>query len=99
MSGRNRVAGLSAHGLHYWRDLVEMVELTRIERQAGDQAFAELLNRVRDGRQTEEDIAILDGRRLDKLGISPNHRDILKLPHVYPTNDAVSGSCFCLTFC
>ena len=41
-----------------------MVELTEIMRQKNDQAFTELLNRVRTATQTEDDIRIIQSRSI-----------------------------------
>lgn len=51
-----RLAGL------VWQDNFQIVELTEIMRQRDDQSFAELLNRVRLGEHTEEDIKCLEER-------------------------------------
>ncbi|KAK3103032.1 hypothetical protein FSP39_015922 [Pinctada imbricata] len=42
-----------------WTDLFSMVELTQIMRQADHKNFAELLNRLREGKQTQQDIDTL----------------------------------------
>ncbi len=42
--------------IHVWCDLVELVELTQIERQKGDPDFAECLSRIRVGRRIDEQI-------------------------------------------
>ncbi|XP_078375419.1 uncharacterized protein LOC144658809 isoform X2 [Oculina patagonica] len=49
---------------HPWHEF-KMVELDQIMRQKGDQAFIELLNRLRVGKTTESDICIIQSRSVD----------------------------------
>ena len=46
-------------GMHLWKDFFKLHSLTTIVRQVEDKQLAELLSRVRVGKQTEEDIAFL----------------------------------------
>ena len=46
---------------HPWK-VFKMIELTEIMRQRNDQAFTELLNRVRTASQTDDDIKIIQSR-------------------------------------
>lgn len=46
-----------------WQTHFQMLELTEIQRQKNDNRFASLLNRVRTGDQTDEDIALLNSRQ------------------------------------
>ena len=39
-----------------WHDLFELHELVEIVRQSSDPEFAEMLNRIREGKQTDDDI-------------------------------------------
>ena len=48
---------------HPWR-VFKMIELDKIMRQKNDQAFIELLNRVRTSTQTEDDINIIQSRSI-----------------------------------
>ena len=41
-----------------------MIELSEIMRQRDDQAFIELLNRVRTAKQTEDDIKVIQSRSI-----------------------------------
>lgn len=70
---------------------MRLYELVEIERQKGDQKWAEMLNRIRVGEQTEEDDDALTARTLYALNIGPDHPSIADLPHVYPTNKQVSS--------
>ena len=45
-----------------WKKHFRVIELTEIMRQKGDTTFAQLLNRVRTGDQTEDDITLLKQR-------------------------------------
>ncbi|XP_071480520.1 uncharacterized protein [Diadema antillarum] len=49
-----------------WTSHFKVIELTEIQRQKDDQDFAHLLNRVRIGKQTEKDIAVLQSRQTSK---------------------------------
>ena len=60
-----------------WTQHVHMFELQQIVRQK-DRAFAELLNRLREGRHTAEDVLLLQSTAL-------NHRT-MQMPHLYYTN-------------
>ena len=48
---------------HPWK-VFKMIELTEIMRQKNDQAFTELLNRVRTASQTKDDIKIIQSRSI-----------------------------------
>ena len=48
---------------HPWK-VFKMIELTEIMRQRNDQAFTELLNRVRTASQTDDDIKIIQSRSI-----------------------------------
>ncbi len=54
--------GYAALAPNVWQDNFKLFELTDIMRQREDRAFAELLNRMREGFQTNEDIAMLKSR-------------------------------------
>ena len=47
-----------------WTEYFKLFELTEIMRQKDDKEFAELLNRLREGRHSDDDIAILKQRIL-----------------------------------
>ena len=51
-----------------WQELFKMFELKEIMRQRESKQFAELLNRLREGKQTNEDIRILKQRILQPSG-------------------------------
>jgi len=58
------INNISCVGVHLWRDLFHVVELKEIMRQKDDLSFAQLLNRVRLGHQTDADIALLNSRTI-----------------------------------
>ena len=47
-----------------WKNLFQIIELTEIQRQKNDHLFAALLNRVRVGDHTEEDMLTLKSRQI-----------------------------------
>ena len=47
---------------HLWKDCFQIVELTENVRQQKDLSFSDRLNRVRVGKQTEQDIKLLESR-------------------------------------
>ena len=60
---------------HLWKDFFSMIELEDNIRQHNDQSFSSLLNRIRIGDHTQEDIAILATRKT-----SNNQVDLLSSP-------------------
>ena len=48
---------------HQWK-VFKMIEIQKIMRQKNDQAFIELFNRIRIGKQTEDDIKIIQSRSI-----------------------------------
>ena len=87
---------------HPWK-VLKMIELHKIMRQKDDQAFIELLNRIRIGKQTEHDINVIQSRSI--LPNDPSYpTDAL---HIWAENapvddynkkklDELSGSVFIL---
>ena len=72
-----------------WQTYFSMFELTEIMRQKNDTQFAELLNRIREGRQTQGDINVLISRN-----ISPESTQYLELKnilHLFPCNISVDA--------
>ena len=64
-----------------------MSELTQVMRQKEDKAFAEILNRIREGKHTNNDINILKQRILK---LTPDHPDYPMIAtHLYSTNVSV----------
>ena len=63
-----------------WETLFQLEELTEVQRQRGDPTFADILNRVRVGSHTDDDMATLTSR------VEDTDVDCL---HIYPTNAQV----------
>ncbi len=70
-----------------WTTFFTMHELTQIMRQKDDQSFAELLNRLREGKQTPQDVLQLNTRK-----INVNSSDYPALvPHLFSRNADVNA--------
>lgn len=72
-----------------WKQYFKMFELTQVTRQRKDKAFAEILNCVREGKHTDNDINVLKQRMLK---LSPDHPDYLftySATHLFSTNMSV----------
>ena len=65
-----------------WQNHFQMIELTDIVRQKNDQNFASLLNRVREGKHTMEDIKTLKQREIKSS--SPDYPKLA--PHIFALN-------------
>ena len=65
----NNACDYSSLAPNLWQTHFTMFELTEIMRQKDDTPFAELLNRVREGNQTEKDFAVLKSRSILHEGI------------------------------
>lgn len=70
-----------------WQDNFMIAELTEIMRQKDDKEFAELLNRIREGVHTEDDVANLQQCCIS----SEDKNDLLDALHVYSTNAKVDA--------
>ena len=68
-----------------WQELFTMFELDEIMRQRDSKAFAEILNRLREGNHTPEDIAKLKQRCISEN--CPNYP--LDIPHLFIQNSKV----------
>lgn len=76
-SPKNAMHGLS---MSLWGKHFQYIEVNEVQRQRGDPLFADILNRVRLGNQTTEDISVLSSR------ITQQPLDCL---HIFPTNQQV----------
>jgi hypothetical protein len=64
-----------------------MFELIQVMRQREDKAFANILNRVREGKHTDNDIDVL---KQQMLKLSPDHPDYPMIAtHLFSTNVSV----------
>ena len=66
-----------------------MFELTEIMRQKDDTAFAEILNRIREGQQTEKDVSVLNSRVV--CSKTANYQGLRNELHLFPCNAAVDA--------
>ena len=72
-----------------WQTYFTMFELTEIMRQKNDTPFAELLNRIREGRQTEEDLQVLSSRSI--TSDSAVYQELRHVLHLFPCNFSVDA--------
>ena len=83
----NSKDGYTTLATNLWQQYFEMFELSQVMRQREDKDFAEILNRIREGKHTEADIAVLKKRILN---LSPQHPDYpINATHLFSTNMAV----------
>ena len=69
-----------------WKELFKMFELDEIMRQRESKHFAEMLNRLREGKHTEKDIVNLKQRMIE---VNSNNYP-LDAPHLFTENDKVN---------
>ena len=69
-----------------WTENFKIYELTKIMRQKDDKTFAELLNRLCTGHQTQEDIKLLKNTKIRNKHLKNKN----SIPHFYPTLEQVS---------
>ena len=70
-----------------WKTHFSFVELTEIMRQKGDQQFANILNRLREGNHNEEDIKVLENRLIN----NEQMEQVMDVTHLYATNQHVNN--------
>ncbi|XP_070548911.1 uncharacterized protein [Ptychodera flava] len=68
-----------------WKEYFTMHELTEIMRQKDDEHFAKLLNRLREGNHTDQDMTELQQR----IVLPNDHSYNESVPHLYTTNEMV----------
>ncbi|KAJ8030293.1 ATP-dependent DNA helicase PIF1 [Holothuria leucospilota] len=68
-----------------WRSYFRAYDLTEIMRRKDDQAFAQLLNRLREGNQTSDDITVLKARQFSVDEVPK------EATHLFQTNDQVNA--------
>ncbi|CAB4028779.1 ATP-dependent DNA helicase PIF1 [Paramuricea clavata] len=80
--------GYTALATNLWQRYFQMFELSEVMRQREDKDFAEILNRIREGKHTEADIEVLKKRILN---LSPQHPHYpINFTHLFSTNMAVN---------
>ena len=83
----NSKDGCTALGTNLWQQYFQMFELSEVMRQREDKDFAEILNRIREGKHTEADIAVLKKRILNLTLQHPDYP--MNSTHLFSTNMAV----------
>lgn len=68
-----------------WIDNFQMYELTEIMRQKDDKEFVEILNRLREGKHTTDDLAKLKG------SWTTNDSKLYNIPYLFATRKEVFG--------
>lgn len=82
------VEGYGPRAQNLWCDLFKMFELFEFMRQKGDRDFAQLLNRMREGVHTDDDIELLKSRQ----NCTMNEQNLLEsMPHLFTTNAEVNS--------
>ena len=79
--------GYTSLATNLWQTHFSVYELTEIMRQKDDHTFAELLNRVREGNQTEEEIALLKTRSVSRD--TERYESLKDALHLFPCNEDV----------
>ena len=87
---RNGSHNYSPLATNLWNKNVVMYELTEIMRQIDQAPFANILNRLREGLHTDEDIQVLLSR-IDHTPLSEIDTSINSLPHLFLDNARVSS--------
>lgn len=80
----------SAFATNIWKEYFIMFELTELMRQMDDKDFAELLNGLGEGKQTQDSITVLRLRLLKSKPGEPNYP--ASLAHVFSSNALVNAS-------
>ena len=84
----NSQYGYNAFATNIWTEYFTLFELTEIMRQKEDKQFAELLNCLREGKHSDDDIAIL--KRL--LNVTPESDNYpINTTHSFTTNASVDA--------
>ena len=90
----NSQIGYNALASNIWTEYFTLFELTEIMRQKDDKEFAELLNRSREGKHSEEYIAILKQRLLNIRCEEDNYP--MNMTHLFTTNALVDAHKYAL---
>ena len=83
---KNLCEGYGPLAVNLWNAYFDMYELTQIMRQKDDQKYAELLNRLREGNQTQADVDELTKRIIPATDPVYPH----EAPHIFRTNAEVN---------
>ena len=77
----------SALASNIWTENFILFELTKVMRQKDGREFAELLNHLRGGKHSEDDVAILEQRLLKVRPHKDNYP--INMTHLFTTNASV----------
>ena len=86
---KNPNTSYSTLATNLWADFFSLFELTDIMRQKDDKQFAEVLNRLREGKHSERDIDCLKERLLHTVPGSENYP--METTHLFTTNASVNA--------
>ncbi|XP_078342943.1 uncharacterized protein LOC144628684 [Oculina patagonica] len=86
----NSTDSYSALATNIWQEHFKMFELSEIMRQKDDKEFAELLNRLREGKHTKQDVEVLK-RRILKVKPTDSSDYPVDVTHLFSTNKAVDN--------
>ena len=85
----NATSNYASLAPNLWQSHFTMFELTEIMRQKDDVRFAELLNRIREEKQTKEDLDVLQSRSISVE--SQEYQRLKKELHLFPCNAEVDA--------
>ena len=85
----NSQSGYDEFATNIWTEYFTLFELTEIMRQKDDKEFAQLLNRLREGNHSEDDISILKQRLLNVWPEQDNYP--MNMAHLFTTNTSVDA--------
>ena len=85
----NSQSGYDEFATNIWTEYFTLFEWTEIMRQKDDKEFAQLLNRFREGKHSEDDIAILKLRLLNVWPGQDNYP--MNMAHLFTTNASVDA--------
>ena len=85
----NNSEGYTSLAPNLWQAYFTFFELTEIMRQKDDAPFAELLNRIREGKQTEGDMKTLQSRSVSSESVE--YVSLRNELHLFPCNSSVDA--------
>ncbi len=82
---KRKLTSAAALAPNIWKENFKCFELTEVMRQKDDQLFCDILNRMREGNHTDQDIRVIKQKCELKENEEPS--DLLHVPHFYHTNN------------
>ncbi len=101
---KRKLTSAAALAPNIWKENFTCFELTQVMRQKDDQIFCDILNRMREGNHTKQDVKVLK----NNCELKENEQnELLNVPHFYHTNGernihnqkvllAKEGECVCV---